>query len=244
MKLEHLFRNHPLRALRALRALEADPDDLPQVFTIISNLPGRSGERLLERMRASSTGRSLLATRPNIAEVLADWAALGRLPEGSVGRAYLDFVTRAGISAQGIAEASERGRASREGAEPDLLFAADRTRDTHDLWHVVTGYETDVIGELSVLAFSYAQVKSPGVLLVLALGLYRLDREHRRVIWQGYRRGQSAAWLPALHWETLLSRPLEEVRKELGVGAPVHYTPLTTAELRSTGELAPRVRAA
>ncbi len=240
MKLNHLSRNHPLAALRALRALDTDPDDLPQVFTIIDSLPGRSGERLLEGLRASSSGRALLSARPNLAADLADREALAQLPEGSVGRAYLDFVTRAGITPQGIAEASEVGRARPDELDADLTFAGDRMRDSHDLWHVVTGYQTDIIGELAVLAFSYAQTKSPGVLLVLLLGAYRLDNEHRRLIWQAYRRGQNAAWLPAITWESLLARPLDEVRGELRVGATVAYVPVTTAELRATGELAPR----
>ena len=47
-------------AMRALRALLQDPDDTAQVFRIIQALSGRAPERLLQRIRRSSTGRSLL----------------------------------------------------------------------------------------------------------------------------------------------------------------------------------------
>ena len=40
---------------------------------------------------------------------------------------------------------------------------------------------------------------------------------------QGFRDGRRAAWLPGVDWEQALSRPLEDVRAELGIRAPVAY---------------------
>ena len=60
---------------------------------------------------------------------------------------------------------------------------------------------------------------------------------------EGYRRGQRAAWLPAVAWESLLDRPIAEVRELLRVGAPPCYAPVTTAVLRERGDLAPRAAA-
>ena len=84
----------PRRALRAARILAADPDDLPQVFTIIESLSGDTLDRIGDRMARSEVGRRLLASRPDIVDRLADRAALARLPEGSLGRAHLAFVER------------------------------------------------------------------------------------------------------------------------------------------------------
>jgi ubiquinone biosynthesis protein COQ4 len=238
MKPHPLFENHPLRALRALRALESNPDDLPQVFTIIDNLPGRAPGRLLERLRSTTSGQRLLASRPRIAETLADRAALRALPEGSLGRAYLAFVEAQGITPEGIVSASEVGGARPADLDDAMVFAGDRMRDTHDLWHVVTGYGTDLVGEAALLAFSYAQTQNPGVLLVVLLGAVRFAGEQRSVMWQGYKRGAASAWLPAVEWESLLARPLDEVRRELRVGALPVYEPVTSEALRQSGELA------
>ena len=36
-------------------------------------------------------------------------------------------------------------------------------RDQHDLWHTLTGYRGDLLGKTDMLAFTFAQVKHPGV---------------------------------------------------------------------------------
>jgi ubiquinone biosynthesis protein COQ4 len=228
-------RNRPLVALRAVLDLAKDPDDLPKVFKIIESLPGRTAERIVARMRATSSGRRLLAERPDIRIRLSNRTELADLPPGSLGRTYLEITDRAGITAQGIFDAN---MASREAPLPpgDLRFAADRMRDTHDLWHVVTGYGTDVLGEAALLAFSNTQAPNLGVGLILGfaylqgefvqgeLTLSALLRDARR-------RAERASYLPVVEWEDLLARPLYEVRAQLGLGTAPVYTPLTTAEL-------------
>ena len=50
------------------------------------------------------------------------------------------------------------------------------------------------------------------------------------MIRDGYRCAKKASWLPGADWETLLERPLDEVRETLGV------VPVDSYEaLRSTG---------
>ena len=46
------------RAGRALSALLRDPDDLPQVFTLIDSMAGTAPHRLQWRMRRSSVRRT------------------------------------------------------------------------------------------------------------------------------------------------------------------------------------------
>lgn len=233
-------RTRPLVALRALAALSADPDDLPKVFTIIDSLPGRAPARMLARMRRSEDGRHLLRTKPDLATRLADWAALCALPQGSLGRTYADLMEREGITPQGIVDASVAGRSPSPALSDDQRFLGDRMRDSHDLWHAVTGYGPDLLGEASLLAFTYAQTKNPGVALVALLGVIKASPAERRVMLDGYRRGQRAAWLPSAPWEQLLDRPLDEVRAQLRVGAPPRYEPVTSAALRESGLLSPR----
>ncbi len=69
-----------------------------------------------------------------------------------------------------------------------------RTRDVHDIWHILSGYHRDALGEASLVAFSFAQTGGLGWALI-ALGAAFKARGAReypfiKSIWQGYRRGK------------------------------------------------------
>lgn len=237
------IRTRPLVALRALVMLSRNPDDLPLVFTVIEALPGRSPVKMTAKMRTIASGRRLLETRPDLKARLLDRDALRALPEGSLGRAYVAFVEREGISAAGIVEASEVGSTGPAELPPDVDYYGDRMRDTHDLWHVVTGFGADLLGEAALLAFYFAQTKHPGIGLIASLAVLRRVPGARAAIFDAYRRGGRAEWLPAIEWEDLLALPLSEVRARLNVAAVPAYAPVTTDAMRAAGKLAPRAAA-
>jgi len=218
------FAIRPADAARAMRALLKNPEDTAQVFRIIDALSGKNGERSIERMRRSQSGRRLLDRRPKLLDRLLDREAMMQLPEGSLGRRYVEFLDAEGITAEGLRQASIDGRALDGAVSPDLDFFRDRMRDTHDLWHVVTGYSGDLVGEASLLAFTFAQTRNPGVGFIVAIALLR-GREPavRKMILRGFLRGARARWLPAVDWEKLLALPLDTVRRTLRVGAPPDY---------------------
>lgn len=224
-----------LRAARAIRALMADPDDLPQVFTIIDALDGTAPHRMYLGFRRSRSGQRLLSERPDIVPALVDRQALARLPEGSLGRAYLAFVEREGISAEGILGASLAAVPARR-ETPGIRYVRCRMRDTHDLWHALTGYHGDVVGELALLAFALAQHWNTGVALIVAAAIAKgFGREELAVVRDGFARGRRARWLPALDWESRLARPLAEVQAELRLEPLSPYREVRTAELRQEG---------
>ena len=233
-------RNRPLVALRALRELVRDPDDLPKVFEIIDALPGRSLERVLARTRRSDAGRRLLSTRPDLGALLSDRAALAALPPGTLGRAYFEVTEKAQISAQGIVDASmAAGDDATAPIDPDVEWVGNRMRDSHDLWHVVTGYQTDLIGELALLAFTFAQAPHLGIGMIVGFGYLQQFPQVNEHIRKGFRRGRRAAWLPAVEWEALLDQPLDAVRAQLGIDEIPVYEPIPSAALR-TGQVAIR----
>ena len=227
------------RAGRALAALLRDPDDLPQVFTLIDAVSGTAPHRLLFRFRRAEHGKRLLRERPDISRVLADREALRALPAGSLGRAYLDFVESEGITAEGIRDASLEAESRSERRRPKMfLYLHQRMRDTHDLWHTVTGYKGDVAGELALLAFTLAQNWNSAVALIVFTAVAKgLGSGYVEFIFDGWRRGRASAWLPSQRWEELLPLPLVEVRARLKLGAPPAYVPLRTSELRAGGVL-------
>ena len=227
-------RIRPLAALRAIRALIRDPDDTKLVFDVISALSGRAGERLFARFERTEVGPRLLSDRPDLLARLSDRDALLALPQGTLGRTYGEFMRREQISADGLVDASlEGGTGPDSDLSPEREWFGMRLRDMHDLWHVVSGYNRDLIGEASLLAFTYAQTRNRGIGLIVAAAWWRAGQEHpevRPIIREGYRRGKQAEWLPGQDWEALLERPLAEVRTHLGLGVPPTYT-----EMRSDG---------
>ncbi len=214
-------------AFRALWALRQDNDDTTQVFRIVDSLRGGSDLRNVERMRESAIGRAILAERRSMLDVLADRERLRALPEGSLGRVYLAFMEREGLSADGLAAAAEQGYAQRS-PDPDLRTFGDWARDSHDLWHILTGYGRDPLGELCLLGVLYSQIRNPGTAFIALLGLTQAPAEYPgapsiRAVLQGFWIGLRARWMIAMDWEALLARPVEEVRSELRIGRPTYY---------------------
>lgn len=215
----------PRRAFSALRKLIDDPTETAHVFTIIEALAGSAPLRVHKRFTSDPGGRRLLASRPNLIAHLADRARLEALPEGTLGRAYLRFIDREGITPDGLVEASidgENGRWRSMGDE--IAWITNRLRDTHDLWHVVTGYGGDVLGETALLGFSAAQTTNPGVaLMALAATLRAFSGEVAQKVLHAFRDGRRAAWLVAVEWETLLAEPLEDVRRRFDITPVAPY---------------------
>src|SRR5262249_2090987 len=137
---------------------------------IIEALAGQSFERSFQRFTASREGRRLLIERPSLLAALSDRTALRALPDGSLGRAYLAFMESGDLTADGLVEADATA-AQRSPQplqlDPDRQYVGDRTRDMHDLWHVLTGYGMDEAGEAANLAFTFGQIPSLGFGLIV-----------------------------------------------------------------------------
>lgn len=219
------------KARAALDRLIEDPERTEQVFELIDALAGNSGERLFQRFVRHENGRALLREKPSLLATLSDLDALEGLPEGSFGRTYAAFMREEQLDARGLAEASEEAEREEreEPLDPEREWFFMRLRDTHDLWHVLTGYGRDLAGEVANLAFTYAQIKNRGIgailLAAMALGPKSLDLHWPRYLFRAWRRGSRASLLAAARYEELLPLPLEEVRRRLGVSAPEQAHP-------------------
>ena len=219
-------------AFRALVVLMRDKDATGQVFEIMRSLNGKSTRDGYARLLTTEQGGRLAFEHVELAERLADRAWLASLPEGSFGRVYRDFTDAGGISPEGLIEVSNQ--VMNETPHPVAWFGR-RTRDTHDLWHVLTGYNLDRLGEASLVAFSYAQTRALGWAWIAGgasfLHLLRGDFAHLRSIWQGFRSGRRARWLAGEDYLALFEQPLDMVRQRLGIAPPTAYLAVP-AELR------------
>jgi ubiquinone biosynthesis protein COQ4 len=221
-------------ARRAIGRLLADKEDTKAVFEIMRALSGATISKGYKKLLGSVEGGKIALEARELQPLLDDHDTMAKLPTGSVGRAYLDFVQGRKISAEGLADESRKTGDEIDAAHPYAWYAR-RMRDVHDLWHVLSGYQTDALGEVCVVAFSYAQTKSAGFALIAAAGsneLQRLLPGHpvRRAAWQAYMNGRRAAWLPVVDYPTLLAEPLVSARQRLNIAAPTHYLAIPAHE--------------
>jgi ubiquinone biosynthesis protein COQ4 len=218
-------------ALTGLRSLLSNPNDTTQVFRIMRALNAGIPRAGYERLLRSAEGGRIAYRRIELAERLSDPAYVARFPAGSVGAAYADFLSETGYSANGLVASSQADDVARAAEHPYAWFAR-RTRDAHDLWHILTGYRAnDRLGEACLVAFSYAQTGGLGwALLAIGSGLKALRSRHRRLavkaLWEGYRNGSRAAWLAGQDYERVLAEPLASARQRLAIREPVAYRAL------------------
>lgn len=209
-------------AFTAVRALQADPEDTRQVFIIFDALRGRSSIKAWQRFQTSTVGRQVLAKRRVLLDRLSDTAALAALPEGSVGRTYLAFMEGQNLSADGLVAASQNWE--KDKLDPDIALFRNRMRDAHDLTHILTGYGRDQLGELCLLAFMNRHLRQLGQLLIIAMSWTQMQKAERAAVVQAWRDGgKTAQNFMLLDYEALLARPLDEVRRDLGIPTPTRY---------------------
>jgi ubiquinone biosynthesis protein Coq4 len=205
-----------LRMLRAAFRLVKDPNRLEEVFGIADELSREDPEGMeimLSHARQSPSGARALAARRLVG--VPELTSLRRLPAETFGRSVATFLDARGLDPKSLPERT----ASDEG---EYLIA--HLYETHDLWHVATGFDTDVVGELGLQAFYAAQVQGKLPLVLLAIGfintfLYAFAERNARFesIARGWRMGRRARPFIGVRWDELWNKSLDEVRRELGV---------------------------
>ena len=225
-------RIRPLVAVHALRNLaRSQGKDLTQGVAFLRATEGQSAQRALDRFRATPLGRDVLLRHISLRDHLANRDSLVTARTGSLGHAYLDFMERENISVPSLLDLATSDPAPPMTAE-EWLFA-ERSHVMHDLWHVVTGYGPDSLGEVCILAVRSAQMRHVGVWLLCLFGMLKVARELggrqvRAAVREAYARGRRAAWLYGVDWESMLIEPLDVVRARLRLTPAKHY-PVATA---------------
>lgn len=221
-------RVRPFTAIGALFRFLKNKEATHEVFRLVSALDGPVTERRFQKFRSTPVGVQVLREKRDLATALKDRAALAALPEGSLGRAYLDFATQEGISPEGFEEEMNATRESFARAGEDRQRFIYRFRHSHDLFHVLTGYGRDFVGELGLLAFTRHHNRSRAFIALIFAGYFKAIREYpglpiRACIAEGGRLGRASGDMTNIDWEALLKRPLSEVRAQLNIGVPKRY---------------------
>jgi ubiquinone biosynthesis protein COQ4 len=197
---------------RALRTLLRDPEQTESVFVIAIALNRRRLPQLAAQFLADEDGAWLMEHQPALDSHQVDHDWLRTLPAGTLGREYVRFLDDNGLDADFFQ--------APPGLPPLVRYLAQRMRQTHDLWHVVTGYGSHPAGETELQGFYFGQTGMPSSGLIALGGSIRgLPDVHDlplRVA-RAYRRGRRARRLAPLRWELHWDRPLAALRRELSL---------------------------
>ena len=148
-----------------------------------------------------------------------DLKELRALPEGTLGRSYADLLDARGLEPLRISDSmKERFR-----KKPYPL----RFTTTHDLHHLLTGFDTGVAGEAGVAAFMVGQGSANfrwGLLRVMRWLYALVSPSNAGAVWHNIRLGRElgrdAGLVMAYPLEDNFSRSLADVRWELGLPDP------------------------
>ena len=219
----------PLKAWRHFRKLVEDKEDTAQVFHITEALKGRKFHRQAWAYIISADGQRHLAQENDIPAMLDDHAEWGDCGPDTVAAHYVAFMRREGLSAAGLVAESEKFK-PREQRLADLTeWYFDRVRDTHDLFHILSGYSRDPLGEASLLGFTYEQNYNRGILFIAYAAAHQIKKVSGTrapifgAIAEGRRLGRAAAKLVHMDVEAVMHMDIGEARAMLGVGKPETY---------------------
>ncbi|KAL4422775.1 hypothetical protein ABPG75_008972 [Micractinium tetrahymenae] len=161
-----------------------------------------------DRMRASETGRRILAERPLITDEVV--APCWDMPEHTFGGQYAKFMGTRGFLASGRPPC-------RFIDDPELAYVITRARQVHDFWHVLFGCHTNAFGEVALKAVEFVQTGLPMTGLAVLAGEWRLRPEDRALLNSQFlpwavRAGARAPDLMCIYYEQHFREPLEELR--------------------------------
>ena len=142
---------------------------------------------------------------------------LRSLAENTVGRAYVDWLDREGVSPD-----------TRDGVkyidDEECAYVMQRYRESHDFYHALTGLPVFVEGEVALKAFEFANTLLPMTGLSM-FAVTRMKPAERSRFWRTYlpwalSNGLKSKEVINVYWEEELERDIDDLRAELGLERP------------------------
>lgn len=198
--------------------LVKDPRALDGVFKMADKLNDPElVQEIIDALKEHPQAAQAYRDRPRRGPIDVD--ALAALPEGTLGRAFADFLAEADLDPNDLPTME---------ADDDGTYTIAHLYETHDIWHVVTGFNSEVSGELGLLAFYMGQFPGRLAPMLLSAGLMNtasaaMEDSPARMdaIARGWALGKQTANLFGVRWHEQWARPLAEIQAELGVTAPL-----------------------
>jgi ubiquinone biosynthesis protein Coq4 len=221
---------NPFKTLRMFYSfwqLSQDPNRLEQVFAIAdSGENTKIFEEIAAHVSCHPRGAHALLACPRVGEM--NLAELVKLPEGTLGRVFADHMIQNGLDPKAIPVPNI--------APGELRYIKAHLRETHDIWHVVTGFRTDVAGEIGLQSFYLAQLPSRLSAILIAMAFVHLATKNIGArdtivneIMRGWTIGKRAQPFFGFEWARHWTTPLAEVRRMLAVDTDVHDAAIAPA---------------
>ena len=158
-----------------------------------------------------------------------DLGALGRLPEGTLGRTYHDWIVDHDLAAaiatdyRAFHELLE-SQGMLDGMPDSLKYAVLRGFQTHDFQHVLTGYDASGPGEIALQAFCLSQIQFPYFGMWMSVVTTRMTFAEpdsivpmMDAISAGWQAGRQVGNIQCERWETMLDQPLVDLRARFDI---------------------------
>jgi ubiquinone biosynthesis protein Coq4 len=222
------------KMLRAFAAMVKDPTQTDMVFQI-AELSRKDKNVVLE------TALTYIQNQPGVSDLyrgkyhpkLPAVGELLHLPKDTFGH-RLGLHMSANNLDFGFYPVAE-GTSERE-------YVINRVRRSHDLWHVVTGFNISVPDEIGLQAFTLAQLRSPLPATLIAGGiLHALSQKPEffpsmiDAIFHGYEMGRKCRKLVGIKLEDRLEQNIFDLRAELAIeGVQEDRAPIPIHQARSS----------
>ncbi|MGZ3695831.1 MAG: Coq4 family protein [Bdellovibrionota bacterium] len=211
-----------LRSIRAFWKVVRDVERTDQLFVVITdplvlNKPGL--DRVVGRIRECPRVAALMDERFEGSWSLEE---LAKLPPGTLGYTYAKHMRDNNLDINFYPPVP----GASEGA-----YLQSRGRQTHDIWHVMTGFDTSIPGEIGLQGFTQAQFHSRSPTLITTMFLFHclfykpdLLFPTARAFAHGWLMGERARHLFGERFEENWHKDLAQYRQELGIAAFVPAT--------------------
>lgn len=212
---------NPIRYLGAVwRLVRNDPAESTEDAAIVeigfarSRLGRRFArwEEAIESLKRDPRTASAMKARKVFGPI--DLQPLEALPDGTLGRALADHCRSRELDPNLV----------HVPPDDEIGFMLNHMYQTHDIWHVVTGWGTDLPGEVGLGAFYSAQFGAPpffGYMSALIFLNVVMRRANLAEIFEafsvGYQTGRCSEPLFGVAWDELWEVPIEEIRMRFAI---------------------------
>ena len=186
-------------------------------FTAIDRLIAASGDPeslalTIEYLAQFPQSKIALANRQPLGSI--DLNALHQLPADTLGYHYADYLLKHQLQ-----------QLEAQPAMSAAAFIDIHMRETHDIWHVVTGSSFDMLGEIQLQAFCIAQLNRSRFWMalltknLLKASIYNIEAAdgYMTALTTGWIMGKAAQPLFGVNWISMWELPLDRVRASLDI---------------------------
>ena len=220
-----------LKAIRLLREFQKAPaQDKPMrnVYRAERLFNENVYNKKFEEFKNCGIADKVFTAPRELIDIQCDREYLASLPEGSLGREFLNFMdTNIDFYAGYLFEGYKKEWEDIMDTEEKKRFSS-RMFACHDFTHLVIGWNRMILGEAHAAAFhsvpeqndsnSFKALIKVGYLKVLRTTknlkttlMFKKSIDEARAV------GKKIPWLPTVDWESMMAWPLEDVRKKLNI---------------------------